>query len=344
MARRKKRKDGQDDQYDSPWKEIIEQYFEEFMTFFFPKAASEIDWSRGYEFLDKELQKVVREATSTEGRVDKLVKVWRKTGQQAWVYIHIDIQSQYETGFGKRMFMYNYRIFDRYQQPVATLVIYGDDRPTWEPNHYGYELWGCEVNIKFPTVKLLDYTDKKTWAELDKSDNPFAVVVKAHLHTKYTKNKPQQRYKIKWQLTRNLYERGYSKKDVLNLFRFIDWVMTLPKELTQQFKEQVAEHEEEQKMRYITSIERLGMEKGMELGIQQGMQQGMQQEAVQSAREHVLDALQTRFQNVSLPQSMVQTVNTISDRALLKKLHRHAILVESFNKFEQELGSVTNGQ
>ena len=325
MARRKKEKD---DQYDSPWKDVIEQYFAEFMTFFFPKAFEEIDFGKGYEFLDKELQKVLREATSTESRVDKLVKVWRKTGEEAWVYIHIDVQSQYETDFAKRMFIYNYRIFDRYQQPVATLVIYGDDRPSWEPNRYGYQLWDCEVNIKFPTVKLLDYTDEKTWAELDKSDNPFSVVVKAHLYTKYTKNKPQQRYKIKWQLTRNLYERGYSKQDVLNLFRFIDWVMALPKELTRQFNEQVDEYEEEQKMRYITSIERLGMERGV----------------VQSTRENVLEVLQTRFQNVSLPQSMVQTVNSIDDSALLKKLFRHSILVESLNKFEQELAEVTNGQ
>ena len=58
MPRGKKRKKEEDDQYDSPWKDIIEQYFPDFMSFFFPKAAEEIDWSRGYEFLDKELQKV----------------------------------------------------------------------------------------------------------------------------------------------------------------------------------------------------------------------------------------------------------------------------------------------
>ena len=35
--------------YDSPWKEILEAFFEEFMVFFFPMAHSEIDWSKGYE-------------------------------------------------------------------------------------------------------------------------------------------------------------------------------------------------------------------------------------------------------------------------------------------------------
>ena len=33
-----------------------------FMAFFMPGAHAEIDWSRGYESLDKELQQLVREA------------------------------------------------------------------------------------------------------------------------------------------------------------------------------------------------------------------------------------------------------------------------------------------
>jgi hypothetical protein len=39
------------DDYDSPWKDIIEDYFEDFVCFFFPNIHAEIDWSRGYEFL-----------------------------------------------------------------------------------------------------------------------------------------------------------------------------------------------------------------------------------------------------------------------------------------------------
>ena len=48
--------------YDSPWKEALDRYFELFLAFFFPHAHAEIDWLRGYEALDKELQQVVREA------------------------------------------------------------------------------------------------------------------------------------------------------------------------------------------------------------------------------------------------------------------------------------------
>jgi hypothetical protein len=35
--------------FDSPWKEILEAYFPEFMAFFFPAIDIQIDWSRGFE-------------------------------------------------------------------------------------------------------------------------------------------------------------------------------------------------------------------------------------------------------------------------------------------------------
>ncbi len=41
------------DEYDSPWKMALERYFPEFMEFFFPEVYTDIDWSLGYEFLDK---------------------------------------------------------------------------------------------------------------------------------------------------------------------------------------------------------------------------------------------------------------------------------------------------
>lgn len=50
------------DEYDSPWKQLLEWYFEAFMHFFFAAAHAEIDWQQPIEFLDKELQQIVRDA------------------------------------------------------------------------------------------------------------------------------------------------------------------------------------------------------------------------------------------------------------------------------------------
>ena len=48
--------------YDSPWKEAIERYFEPFVGLFFPEAHADIDWQRPYEFLDTELRQVTHDA------------------------------------------------------------------------------------------------------------------------------------------------------------------------------------------------------------------------------------------------------------------------------------------
>jgi hypothetical protein len=61
--------------YDSPWKEMLEGYFPDFMAFFFPEAYEDIDWARGYESLDKELQQIVRDAALGTRLADKLMKV-----------------------------------------------------------------------------------------------------------------------------------------------------------------------------------------------------------------------------------------------------------------------------
>jgi len=48
--------------YDSPWKEALDVYFEPFLTLLFPEVHAQIDWTHGYESLDKEFQQVVRDA------------------------------------------------------------------------------------------------------------------------------------------------------------------------------------------------------------------------------------------------------------------------------------------
>ena len=69
--------------YDEAWKAAIEQYFEAFVAFFFPEAHQDIVWERGYEFLDKELQQIVRDAEAGTSFVDQLLKDWILNGEEA---------------------------------------------------------------------------------------------------------------------------------------------------------------------------------------------------------------------------------------------------------------------
>jgi hypothetical protein len=108
---------------DSVWKEIITDYFREFMEFFYPKTAKRIDWSQKHEFLDSELQKLTRDSERKKRLADKLVKVQLVDGKEKVLLIHIEVQSYAETNFAERMFIYYYRIFEKYKQRVMSVAL-----------------------------------------------------------------------------------------------------------------------------------------------------------------------------------------------------------------------------
>lgn len=140
-----------------------------------------------------------------------------------------------------------------------------DDDPNWRPNEYRHELFGCEAALCFPAAKLLDFAAKE--AELEASENPFAKIVLAHLKAKETRNDPERRHAWKLRLVRGLYERGFSAKDVRELFRLIDWLMVLPPPLEDEFDREIDAIQQEKHMPYVTSIERVGIRKALRKGL-----------------------------------------------------------------------------
>ena len=159
-----------------------------------------------------------------------------------------------------RMFTYNFRIFDRYKQSAISLAILCDSDKKWHPNTYSFSYDDTVLYFKFATVKLLKY--QRRWKELEASNNVFATVVMAHLKTQETLKKPEQRKTFKFNLIRRLYDLGLSKRDIRNLYKFIDWVMILPERLDNEFWEDFKQFEKERKMTYITTGERIGYKRG----------------------------------------------------------------------------------
>ncbi|WP_022947234.1 RpnC/YadD family protein [Methylohalobius crimeensis] len=278
--------------YDSPWKEALEKRFPEFLALLFPSIYAEVDWRRGQVFLDKELQQVVQDAQLGRRYADKLVKVWARDGTEAWVLIHVEVQGEAEKAFAERMYVYHYRLFDRYRVDVVSLGVLADTTMTFRPDGYRWQRWGCELTFRFPVVKLLDWEGR--WLELETSDNVFAVVVMAQLRAK-TSRDADERGDWKFRLVRLLYERGYERALILELFRLIDWMIRLPDGLERQFLESVYRLEEAKKMPYVTSAERFGIEKGKQQGLQQGKQQGLQQGLQQGEAAILLRLIERKY-------------------------------------------------
>jgi hypothetical protein len=304
------------DDYDSPWKKAISLYFPAFMKLFFPQIYPQINWEKGYEFLDKEFQQIVRDAEIGVREADKLVKVWRRDDTEIWVLLHIEVQSQVQSEFAERMYVYSNRIFDLYRQQVVSLAILADEQKSWRPTEYSYELWGCQVLLRFPTVKLLDYSEDT----LEISSNPFAVIVQAHLKTQQTRQNIQERYRQKLSIAKSLYQRGYSRQELLELFRLIDWMMTLPAEVEVGFKQEIQRYQEEAQMPQVFTIESMAK--------------------MEMAQENIIDILNTRFEEVS--NELVEVIKQINDLEQLRTLHRQAVTIGSLSEFQESIEQLTS--
>jgi hypothetical protein len=164
---------------DTGWKEILERYLPRFLEFYFPDIYRDTDPER-YSFLDKELQSITKDSTLGRRYADKLIRVFLRDGSEQWLLIHIEVQGEAEEEFEKRLFIYNYRIFDRYDRDVVTLAVLSDSSETFRP--------GC--------------------------------------------------------------------------FEVVRWVIALPEELEEAFHDDIRRFEEENKMAYVSTAEKIGIRKG----------------------------------------------------------------------------------
>jgi flagellar biosynthesis/type III secretory pathway protein FliH len=120
-------------------------------------------------------------------------------------------------------------------------------------------------------------------------------MVMTHLKEQETKGDYDQRLFWKIKLVKELYKRGYRREEILLLYKFIDWLVSLPKELNEEFHKEIIRYEEEKKMPYITTAERIGIEKGIKIGIQQGIKQGIQQGIKQGLLKAIELGLELKF-------------------------------------------------
>ena len=302
-------KPGESNEHDSGWKKVISSFFPSFMAFYYPKIFELIDWDKEWVFLDKALEKIRKDQKVGKKKADKLVRIFLKNGKETWLLIHIEVQVSYQSIFRKRVFVYNYRIYDKYDIGVISLAILGDARPSWRPTSFSYGCGDAQTRIDFLSVKLLDY--QKRWEELEASDNPFAIVTMAHLRTMQTRKNPEERYAWKLALIRTLFSKGWRRDDIIELLDFMDYIMILPdgldKKLLEELNNKEGEGIGESQMEYINSWRKVGREEGREVGLEEGREVGLQ--------EMLSEIIREKFGQV--PSWVAQRLSKADDATLL---------------------------
>ena len=137
----------------------------------------------------------------------------------------------------------------------------------------------------------------------------------AHLKTKRTNQKFPEREQWKWQLVRGLYDKGYNREEIVTLFKVIDRMMALPRELQESFDQKLTKFEEERKMPLLSNMEERGQ--------------------LKNAHQWLIQALEFRFGTIS--SELVNQINSLSDMDTLNTLFRKAITGDSLEQFLSEV-------
>lgn len=208
------------------WKSILEDTFEDFLRFFFLEADALFDFSKDFEFLDKELEQLFPpEDDHYAGRfVDKLVKVFTKEGTEEWILVHIEVQGYTDPAFADRMFTYYYRIWDKYRRRTTALAILADDNKHYYPSCFQQSFLGTKLRFEYNILKVLDQCDRK----LTESDNVFAqVIMTVKIALKAKKLSQQDLFDLKIQLARRLIAQNISRRKIVKLMKFLKFYVVL---------------------------------------------------------------------------------------------------------------------
>ena len=131
------------------------------------------------------------------------------------------------------MFVYYYRIRDRHHRPVVSLAVLCDEHPDWRPDRFVYNDLGCELDFRFPMVKLIDYRQDE--AALVESPNPFAAVILCSSRFSRRGMRPRLAGNGSFDWSRGFTIAGEKTGTSAAAFCVIDWMLALPPELDQSF-------------------------------------------------------------------------------------------------------------
>ena len=138
---------------------------------------------------------------------------------------------------------------------------------------YQEQFWDCSLHFTFPVARLEDWRPRMDELIKLAPANPFTVVMLTQLEASTTRA-DRHRLVRKTELVKRLYLWGYQRDNVIMLFRIIDAMLALPEPLEMAFEDAVQKLEEETRMNYVTSIERVRLKREREEGKLEGRQEG----------------------------------------------------------------------
>lgn len=247
-------------EHDRLFKELLQDFFEDFLVLFFPNIFEEIDFAH-MKFLDKEFVNDTQRRGTKE--IDVVVETKLK-GEDGLIIVHVESQAQYQRDFNERMFLYFSRLLEKHPGtriiPIA-LFSY-DDKKRQEPDTFEMSFPFLDV-VKFHylTVEL----KKLNWRNFIRQDNPVAGALMSRMG--YTED---EKVEMKKEFLRMLVRLELDPARNHELTSFFETYLKLTDEEEHTLQTELKDlnpNEGAKIMELMTSYERKGFDKGKQESI-----------------------------------------------------------------------------
>ncbi|NJM72316.1 MAG: DUF4351 domain-containing protein [Scytonema sp. RU_4_4] len=244
--------------HDRLFKELLSTFFVEFIELFLPDILTYLE-ADSVTFLDKE---VFTDVTAGERYEADLLVQAQFLGEASCFLIHVENQAKAQANFGKRMFRYFARLFEKYDLPIYPVVVFSYDQPK--------QTAASEFRLEFPDFRVLEFNyrviqlNRLNWRNYLDQANPVASALMVKMQIA-----PQDRPKVKAQCLRLLVTLQLDPARMQLISGFVDTYLNLTESEEQAFQAELGRiepEEREQVMEIVTSWMRTGIEQGKREG------------------------------------------------------------------------------
>jgi hypothetical protein len=155
--------------HDQLFKELIHNFFEEFLEVFFPEVHELVD----FQSIKPLSEEVFTDVNDGEVRRLDIVIETKIKEHDTFVIIHVEPQSSKQTNFHERMYLYFSLLYNKYRKPILPIAVY-----TYEDN------WNQkEFKMSFPFFDVLTFNfltlhlKNMNWRKYINSGNPVAAAL-----------------------------------------------------------------------------------------------------------------------------------------------------------------------
>lgn len=285
--------------HDQIFKELINNFFVEFLEVFFPEVHAGVDF-KSIKPLSEELFTDLIDGENR--RVDVVIEAKLK-GQDTLIIIHVEPQSTYRKDFHQRMYHYFSLLYNKYRKPILPIAVFSYDGKHTEHNQF---------TIEFPFFHVLSFNflmlelKKMNWHDYLESNNPVAAALLGKMG--YSE---KEKVQMKMEFLRMMVKMELNPARARFINDFFEQYLKLNEQEEEELMREINQLDNAEEFTKLpNSWEERGIRKGIEQGIEQGIAEGK--------REVVLEMLKK-----GLPLDIIAEVTHVDKEEIeqLRKLN-----------------------